>query len=83
MKNLNVFFTGGVLTPCQISALQERVLPSSSSITFSYRCKKDGSYEEVQCQKYGVCWCVDEDGDEIPGTRSSSVITCPRKGNSS
>lgn len=73
---------GGELTSCQLSALQERSLPSQSSVTFTYRCKKDGSYEEVQCQKYGICWCVDEDGNELPGTRSSSEIRCPGRGRS-
>lgn len=32
------------------------------------KCKTDGSYEEVQCQS-GMCWCVDEEGHETPGTR--------------
>ena len=81
--DINIYFlAGGGLTPCQSKALQERSLPSLSSVTFTYRCKKDGSYEEVQCQKFGICWCVDEDGNEIPGTRSSSAIRCPRKGKS-
>ena len=34
------------------------------------RCKLDGQYEEVQCQRStGECWCVDKDGKELPGTR--------------
>ena len=76
-----VFFgVGGELTPCQLNALEERTLPSLSSVTFTYRCKKDGSYEEVQCQNYGICWCVDENGKEVPGTRSNNGIRCPRRG---
>ena len=76
----NFFGVGGELTPCQLNALEERTLPSLSSVTFTYRCKKDGSYEEVQCQNYGICWCVDENGKEVPGTQSNNGIRCPRRG---
>lgn len=31
------------------------------------RCKKDGSFEPVQCQNL-ECFCVDEDGNQINGT---------------
>lgn len=42
------------------------------------RCKSDGHYEEVQCQSgTSVCWCVDENGKELPGTRSNKEIKCP------
>lgn len=39
----------------------------------SPRCRKDGSFEQIQCQnekRNRNCWCVDEYGVEIPGTRS-------------
>ncbi|XP_056378764.1 thyroglobulin isoform X2 [Hyla sarda] len=32
-------------------------------------CTKDGRYEEIQCSK-SECWCVDERGLEIQGTRT-------------
>merc|ERR1712142_1262103 len=33
-------------------------------------CKDDGSYETKQCHgSTGYCWCVDESGNEIQGTR--------------
>ncbi|CAG4931172.1 unnamed protein product [Parnassius apollo] len=36
-------------------------------------CKDDGSYEKIQCRgSEKVCWCVDEAGNEIPGTRSTN-----------
>lgn len=42
------------------------------------RCKLDGQYEEVQCQgSTGECWCVDKDGKEIPGTRTTEPVKCP------
>uniref|UniRef100_A0A1I8PSF0 Thyroglobulin type-1 domain-containing protein n=1 Tax=Stomoxys calcitrans TaxID=35570 RepID=A0A1I8PSF0_STOCA len=39
------------------------------------RCDKSGRFEEIQCMsaKRGEdCWCVDEYGVEIPGTRNAS-----------
>lgn len=42
------------------------------------RCKLDGQYEEVQCQgSTGECWCVDSDGKELPGTRTTEPVKCP------
>ncbi|XP_054655579.1 nidogen-1 isoform X1 [Dunckerocampus dactyliophorus] len=34
-------------------------------------CDEDGNYEPMQCHgSTGHCWCVDRNGQEIPGTRS-------------
>lgn len=42
------------------------------------RCKLDGQYEEVQCQgSTGECWCVDQDGKELPGNRTTEPVKCP------
>ena len=42
------------------------------------RCKLDGQYEEVQCDgSTGECWCVDSDGKELPGTRTTEPVKCP------
>tara|TARA_B100000902_G_scaffold393861_1_gene448965 strand:+ start:2602 stop:3183 length:582 start_codon:yes stop_codon:yes gene_type:complete len=36
---------------------------------FIPQCEDDGSYSPIQCwSSTGYCWCVDEDGVEIPGT---------------
>lgn len=41
------------------------------------RCKKDGSFEDVQCSEWtGECWCVNNNGAEIQGTRSKELVTC-------
>jgi len=35
-------------------------------------CKDDGSYEEKQCHaSTGHCWCVNDDGEEVKGTRKA------------
>ncbi|KAL9971160.1 hypothetical protein ACROYT_G023651 [Oculina patagonica] len=35
------------------------------------QCREDGSFEPKQCYgSIGYCWCVDKNGDEIPGTRT-------------
>lgn len=33
------------------------------------RCHRNGGYQAVQCQTGGLCWCVDAQGREIPGTQ--------------
>ncbi|XP_005517435.1 PREDICTED: thyroglobulin [Pseudopodoces humilis] len=32
-------------------------------------CSAGGGYAPLQCQQQGQCWCVDTQGQEIPGTR--------------
>nr|XP_020447653.1 nidogen-2 isoform X7 [Monopterus albus] len=39
------------------------------------QCEPDGQFSPVQC--YGettYCWCVDQDGREVPGTQSNDVV---------
>ncbi|XP_065054572.1 uncharacterized protein LOC135683288 isoform X1 [Rhopilema esculentum] len=44
------------------------------------RCNPDGSFNKVQCVlPVGLCWCVDQDGNEIEGTREFSLNPkCPK-----
>ena len=40
-------------------------------------CEKDGSYSKTQCHKStGFCWCVNENGEEIPGTKVKGSLNC-------
>lgn len=49
---------------------------------FVPRCKRDGSYEAVQCDTATAdCWCVGKDGNELPDTRSKDLVKCPGQGN--
>ena len=59
------FICFGQLTPCE-----EAVANATGSIgEFIPQCEEDGSYSAIQCWfSTGYCWCVDEDGIEIPGT---------------
>lgn len=44
---------------------------------FTPTCQPDGGYNVVQCDmSVGVCWCVDKNGIEEQGTRTSGMPTC-------
>lgn len=67
---------GGTVTSCQ---RKYREAPLQYLRRFLVlRCKLDGQYEEVQCQgSTGQCWCVDQDGKELSGTRTTKEVRCP------
>lgn len=47
------------------------------------RCNKQGGFEQIQCDNEIVssCWCVDEAGFELAGTRAPAValVNCSGK----
>ena len=56
----------------QLPATPLRLIPS---------CKRDGRFEEIQCLPVtSECWCVDEYGKEIKGTRTTGYLRCPSSG---
>eukprot|EP00298_Acanthocystis_sp_HF-20_P012288 c19816_g1_i1.p1 GENE.c19816_g1_i1~~c19816_g1_i1.p1 ORF type:complete len:424 (-),score=175.84 c19816_g1_i1:43-1278(-) len=66
------------LSSCQRSALDA----SSANLVGSYipQCEVNGDYSPLQCHgSTGYCWCVDESGAEIDGTRQppgNAPTTC-------
>ncbi|EDO40370.1 predicted protein, partial [Nematostella vectensis] len=65
------------LSPCQRRRLLGTALGRGNVEGYIPHCKSDGRYEEVQCHtgtKY--CWCVDEKGVEVWGTRTRTFIRC-------
>lgn len=43
-------------------------------------CDEDGYYRKVQCnQNRGECWCVDQHGGEIMGSRIHGNPDCGKK----
>ena len=49
----------------------------TSFAAFIPSCEKDGSYSKAQClPSSGVCWCVNENGEEIPGTKVKGKLNC-------
>lgn len=69
-------FSEGRVTSCQ-RKYREALLQSFRP-TLVPRCKLDGRYEEVQCQgSTKECWCVNHDGNERPGTRTTKPLKCP------
>ncbi|EDO40364.1 predicted protein, partial [Nematostella vectensis] len=69
-------------TECQSQVKQALETPSGKG-RFVPRCKADGQFEEVQCNEWtGQCWCVDNSGIEIQGTRTKDFVSCPGQTNS-
>ena len=67
--------TGKPSTVCQ--SRKDECLDNAPPGHFVPQCKADGSYEERQClQSTGECWCVDRNGNELPGTRSKEMHDC-------
>ena len=67
--------TDTTMTVCQ--ARREECLDNAPPGHFVPRCMADGSYDDLQClQTTGECWCVDRNGNEIPGTRSRGNQDC-------
>lgn len=71
-----LFYVGGRVSECQRKNQEALAKPNQNE--FLPRCKSDGRYEEVQCQSSsGECWCVDQEGKEIPRTRTAKILKCP------
>ncbi|NP_001161890.1 thyroglobulin precursor [Sus scrofa] len=65
-------------TKCEV----ERFAATSFGHPYVPSCGRDGEYQAGQCQQEGPCWCVDAQGQEIPGTRRPSEPLSCAKGQS-
>ena len=61
------------------SALDKLALDPPLLGVFVPRCKPDGDYEDQQCHEL-YCWCVDKDGEKIPGTEVQGTAVCSKRG---
>jgi len=69
MKNLFLLFIFPLFVFSQTPCLDAVANASGLIGEFIPQCEEDGSYSPMQCwASTGYCWCVDEDGVEIPGT---------------
>ncbi|KYO47226.1 nidogen-1 [Alligator mississippiensis] len=65
------------LTPCEHERLYSQPDPGHHIPV----CDDQGNYQPLQCHSStGFCWCVDEAGQEIAGTRTPPGSTPPRCG---
>ena len=56
-------------------------IPAGFVGVFIPSCKVNGDYEEIQCHgSSGYCWCVDDNGNELPGTRTRHEPNCTNSG---
>ena len=69
----------------QLSPCQQEVANSIGLIgEYIPQCEDNGSYSSTQCWfSTGYCWCVDQDGIEIPGTSIASWLGMPNCSNES
>ena len=70
------------LTPCLMERLNaEGYSGSTLPGRFAPQCDRDGKYKPLQCHfSSGVCWCVDSNGQEVPGTRGNGKRQCATAG---
>lgn len=72
------------LTSAETKCEQLSSQASANGLVGAYvpQCNVDGSFSSEQCWgSTGFCWCVDEYGKEIPGTKIRGKPDCSKKGN--
>lgn len=67
----------------QLFQRQARMLGEETDV-FVPKCRESGEFEPVQCSGNGIdekCWCVDNRGLEVGGTRARSleIVNCTKK----
>ena len=82
LKYLFFFCLSVNLTKCEeetLSALDKLAMDPPMLGVFVPKCKPDGQYEDQQCHEL-YCWCVDKDGEKIPGTTVRGPAVCLPQG---
>lgn len=82
VKKYNCYLISNYLSaepsPCHKHLM--RVLGNTGIVPPGYHipnCRSDGSYNPVQCEgSTPYCWCVNENGHEIPGTKELGQPKC-------
>lgn len=66
------------LSPCE----RERKSATEKHVVGRWvpQCQEDGSYYPVQCATGWDCWCVDDNGREIQGSRRRGWPDCDQPG---
>ena len=56
------------VTKCQLAHVEAGFVRDGE---YTPQCTETGEYEKMQCLKgnVGECWCVNENGEELAGTR--------------
>ena len=73
MKKILLLFSIALLSFGQTPCLDAIANATGAIGEFIPQCEEDGSYSPIQCWwSTGYCWCVDEDGIEIPETAIAS-----------
>ncbi|PAV64551.1 hypothetical protein WR25_01649 isoform B [Diploscapter pachys] len=62
-------------TQCIHARIAALALLESNPAIFVPDCDSEGEFALIQSH-YGLSWCVDEKGNEIPGTKSTKVPNC-------
>lgn len=79
---LYVFFSFLVDPSANTACLRQQFLARRNKRlgVFVPRCLPDGGYDKVQCHG-SVCFCMDEEGEEVPGTRvyRNQALDCTGK----
>ena len=75
---LQILSTGQMLSPCQ----RQRAMAVQRHVVSRYipSCNPDGTFAKVQCDRGWFCWCADQDGTELPGTRRPGWPDCGVQG---
>ena len=70
----------GCQTLRQAASRRAKALGVDTKTVRMPRCSKSGGFEQIQCDNEIVssCWCVDDAGFEMPGTRApaAALVNC-------